>query len=197
MINEQTKRLASILERRIPLLTQYSPGWQGFRDGVPATLRCGLFVNAYDEHPEALAGTFGNPEPPTSVNGIRFQTSVGGRLVAYAIRSQLESLIPPECFTSAAQVVPTSEGVARFAVRFELDKTTLDELVDILDPPPARPFPAVRRLRCNEKELQELEDFITVARSRNTSWATVPCGALGILIREVRDRRFAEKEGAK
>lgn len=54
---------------------------------------------------------------------------------------------------------------------------------------PAAPLP----LRLSEGELKELEDFIAVARGRRTSWATVPCGSLGVLIREVRDRRASDR----
>lgn len=198
IVNEQVKRLAAILEKRIPLLTQYSPdGWQDFRDGVPATLRCGLFVNAYDQNPDALPGTFGASKPPESINGIRFKTSVSGMITARSIRRQLDDLIPQECFTDAPEVFQKGVTGELFVVKFEIDKTTLEELIAILEPAPARPFPTVQQLRLDDKELHELEDSIKVARANNTSFASVPCGSLGVLIREVRERRLAEQDGAR
>ncbi len=138
-MNDLVKQFSSALEKRIPLLTQYSPdGWRDFRDGVPPTLRCGLFMNAYDADPDALPGTYGTIQEKAHPNGVRFQTSVASTMAAIEIQKQLFAIVPAECFTGAPEI---SQKSGRFMVAFELDRAKLAELLNVLDPPPARQFP--------------------------------------------------------
>ena len=175
--DDVVERIAAALKKQIPLLTQYSPdGWRDFRDGNPSSLRYGLIVRTTDS---AL--------PRSS---IQFGASIGSRTVAFAINGQLTRLVPAECFSSAPFITEDND---RFTVEFSLDRRSLDELLLVLDPAPERPFPALGQVRVTDDELLAMQTMISDARKLNLSWASVPCGMLGVLIREVRAWHRAEE----